>query len=541
MNTEKENLEKSDANQAEKRDGSIDEITAENSNATGEGSELAEDERVRPKRGFWVRKPALVAVSGILVIGLIAVGIWFLLFSNGTGESVPAPRNVSFSEGGDSSSAPPKGEQRITLTDAQLKSAKLEIVEIGETLQEAAASNATTGVVEANEYKETPVISLVGGVVRRINVDLGQFVRRGQTVAVISSEELAAAQSRHLSLRAEVGEVRNRYKRALTLSDVSEESRNELDKTTANLKSAVARNVEAKSNFERSKKLIEIGAISRRELEKTETAFEVSAANVEEAKKRLERAKRLLKINPARKNELDLFLSRLQKAEADLASSRERLIVLGLSARKVDALKSHKQINADLPIVSPVSGSVTERMVNRGEVISKNGAIAEVTDLSTVWVIGQVFERDLGKLRVRSGASITTDSYPGQLFRGNISYIDPNLDADTRTAQVRIEIPNPNQKLKIGMYVNVAYATLGGSEKTHPLVPKEAVQSIGSQKVLFEATDDPKSFILRPVRVAQQKSNAVAISEGIFVGDRVVTQGSFLLKAEWLKTNPATF
>ena len=90
------------------------------------------------------------------------------------------------------------------------------------------------------------------------------------------------------------------------------------------------------------------------------------------------------------------------------------------------------------------------------------------------------------------------------------------------------------------MYVNVAFALLGGSEKTAPLVPKEAVQTINGKKVVFLATDDPKVFLLREVRLAEEKDDAFPAIEGVFVGDKVVTTGSFLLRAEWLKTNPAT-
>ena len=124
-------------------------------------------------------------------------------------------------------------------------------------------------------------------------------------------------------------------------------------------------------------------------------------------------------------------------------------------------------------------------MVNNGEIIPANKELLKVTNLSTVWVIGQIYEKDLGKLRVGSGASVTTDAYPGQVFRGNITYIDPNLDQNTRTAQVRIELPNPDQKFKIGMYVNIALATVGGSENTVPTVPKEAVQNINNQTNSF--------------------------------------------------------
>ncbi len=483
------------------------------------------------------RKILIASILGVLLISVIGFAVWTFLLKGEEGKPVPAPRNTSF---GDANSGEklPAGEQKITLTDEQLKAAGLKIVEVGETLDAVALNETTTGVVKANEYKETPVISQVSGVVKSINANLGQFVRKGQTIAIVASQELADTQSKYLSMKAELDEAEKRYKRALSLSDISEESRNELDKTTATLKAAEAKLTEKKSNYERSKKLVEIGAISRRQLEVVTTELKVAEADVREAKNRFDRARELLKINPARKNEIDQFLTKVRNQQADIASVRAKLLVLGLSQQRVNALNSPKQISADLPIPSPISGTITERIANQNEVVSMNGKLAQITDLSTVWVIGQVYEKDLGKLRVGSGASITTDAYPGELFRGQISYVDPTLDTNTRTAQVRIEIANPNQKLKIGQYVNVAYASLGGSEKTAPLVPKEAVQTIGNQKIVFQATDDPKTFILRPLKISQEKDNAYPVIEGIFVGDKVVTDGSFLLRAEYLKTNP---
>ncbi len=521
MNNEKEHYE---------------EIPNENDLETQESGDEYEVVELTEKPKTSTRKILIVSVLGILLISIVSFAVWNLLLKSEEGKPVPAPRNTAFGDS-DSGENLPAGEQTITLTDEQLKAADFKIVTVGETLDAVAMQETTTGVIKANEYEQTPIISQVSGVVKSINADLGQFVQRGQTIAIVASEELADTQSKYLSMKAELNEAEKRYKRALSLSEISEESRNELDKQTANLKAAEAKLTEAKSNYERSKKLVVIGAISRRQLEVVTTELKVSEANVREAKNRFDRAKQLLNINPARKNEIDQFLTKVRNQEADIASVREKLLVLGLSKQRVNSLNSPSQISSNLPIPSPISGTITERIANQNEVISMNGKLAQVTDLSTVWVIGQVYEKDLGKLRIGSGASITSDAFPGELFRGQISYIDANLDESTRTAQVRIEIPNPNQRLKIGQYVNVAYSTLGGSEKTAPLVPKDAVQTIGNQKIVFQATDDPKTFILRPLKLGQEKENAYPVIEGIFVGDKVVTDGSFLLRAEWLKTN----
>src|SRR5439155_11803340 len=167
--------------------------------------------------------------------------------------------------------------------------------------------------------------------------------------------------------------------------------------------------------------------------------------------------------------------------------------------------------------------------------IEANKELMRVTDLSSIWVVGQVYEKDLATIRVGSGANITSDAYPGRVFRGRISYVDPKVDPATRTAQVRIELGNPGQMFKIGMYVNVAFASMGAAEKTMPVVPKDAVQTIGNQQYVFVASDNPNEFTLRAVRLGGASNGFYPVLEGLNAGDRVVTNGSFLLRAEWVK------
>ncbi len=495
---------------------------------------LGEPEEPRRK----ISKPMMAGALALIVV--VAFGAWYFFGGGSSGKPVATPKDTSFGRSNEGTSTALASDQKITLTDDQLKAAGLEFTTIGETLADVSATGSTAGVVQENEYGATPVISLVGGVVKEIYPELGEFVKRGETIAVVSSDELAAAESRYLSLKADLEEAEKRYQRAIKLSDISEESRNELDRTTANLRAAEAAIAEKRSNFERSKKLVDIGSVSKREHEKVTTDFETARANLVEAQNRFTRARKLLEIDPARNNEVDQYLTKVRNVQAETAAQRERLLVLGLPSEKIGALKSASQVSALLPIVAPIAGTVTDRKINRGEVVSANSEIVRVTDLSTVWVIGQVYEKDLGKIKTGSGASVRTDSYPGELFRGNVTYIDPSLDMKTRTAKARIELANPGGRLKIGMYVNVAYSMLGGSEKTSPLIPKAAVQTIGNSKVVFLATKEPNVFILREVRLAEERDGAFPALEGVFVGDKVVTNGSFLLRAEWLKTNSET-
>src|SRR6266699_1593919 len=403
------------------------------------------------------RTALVIAVAAIAIV-LGAIAAW-LLWPKQAGKPVPAPRSVSFEE---SPQNPTAGEQKLTLTPEQASSAQLKIETVDERPSSEAAGQMATGVVQANTYKETPVVSLVSGIVRSVGAELGKNVKRGQRVAVVFSNELADAQSRYLTAVATLDEHHRHHLRTM--------------------------------------KLVEIGAASRQDLE--------------------------------------MATSQYREAESNLANLRQKLLLLGMTAQRIDSLNSTSQISSEVTVPSPSSGTVTSRTVNPGEVIEANKEVMRVTDLSTVWVVGQVYEKDLATVRVGSGANVSSDAYPGRVFRGRVSYVDPKIDPATRTAQVRIELNNPGQMFKIGMYVNVAFGALGLAEKTTPVVPKSAVQSVSNQQTVFLTTDKSNEFVLRPVRLGPESNGFYPVLEGLSTGERIVIEGSFLLRAEWLKTHP---
>jgi membrane fusion protein, heavy metal efflux system len=407
------------------------------------------------------RNITVVAVVAFLVVAAVAFLLWLFIPRGGGGRPVPAPRSIGPDQTTNQASATP-GESTLTIGPELAQRAGIKIETVGERMSTEATGQQSTGVVQPNSYRETPVMSLVGGIVRSVGPELGQSVRKGQTVAVVSSNELAEAQTKYLAALAELDEHHKHHAR--------------------------------------TEKLVEIGAASREELE--------------------------------------MATSKLKAAESDVASLRQRLLLLGLSSQRVSALRSTSQISSEVSLPSPASGTVTSRTVNSGEVIEANKELLRVTDLSSVWVVGQVYEKDLGKIHIGSSASITTDAYPGRVFRGQVSYVDPKVDPQTRTAQARIELANPGQQLKIAMYVNVAFAALATAGSTVPVVPVAAVQNISNRQVVFAATSDPNVFAMRPVRVGPETNGYYAVLEGLSVGDRIITEGSFMLRAEWLKSHP---
>lgn len=476
-----------------------------------------------------------LAVIGAVVIG--ALGSWFLRGKQG-GTVVPAPRTVSFGDNTNQQTSETSGEQTVTIQPDQVEKIGLKIETVGETLSSEAMSVAATGVVQPNAYKETPVISLLGGVVRSVSGELGRNVNKGQSLAVIFSDELAASQSRYLALQTEAETARQNYERAARLVKISPASNAELDQALANLKTKEAELLEHHQHHQRLQKLLAIGAASREEFEMATTKLKTAEADVEAAKNRYDRALEVAEINPVSRSEFEQAAVKRQTAESDLATAKQRLLLLGLSLQRVNSLRSPSQITSEIALTAPVSGTITKRMVNQGEVVEANKELMRVTNLSSVWAIAQVYEKDLSLLREGSGASVTTDSYPGRLFRGHITYIDPNINQETRTAQVRVELENPGQLLKIGMYVNVAFGSMGTAERTMPMIPASAVQNMNDKQVVFVVTEKPNVFTVKQVRLGKENNGQFIVLEGLNVGDKIVADGSFLLRAELLKQMP---
>jgi len=480
----------------------------------------------------------LIAASALAIVAVALLAAWYLLLrsNNQAGKPVPAPRSINIEQ---SATDTTNGRQTLTIAPEQIGKAGIKTAIVGEQISSEIGDTLATGVVQANAYRETPVISLTGGIVRRTPAELGENVQSGQTVAVIFSNEFAEAQSRYVALLTEIDNARKNYERTQKLVRINQPGRTEFDQATAQLKTAEAMLEEHHKHHERTIKLVRIGASSREELEQATTKLKTAEAEAVAARERLERAQQLLDINPNTRSESEEAANKLRNAESELASVRQKLLLYGASPQKINSLRSASQVSSEIAVAAPISGTVTSRAINQGEVIESNKELMRVTDLSSVWVIAQIYEKDLARLRTGSGASVTTDAYPNRVFRGQVTYIDPRLDENSRTAQVRVEVENPNRALKIGMYVRAAFGSLGQAEQTAPTIPASAVQNLGSQQVVFIGTAESNVFEMRPVRLGAETNGQHQVLEGLNVGDKIVAEGSFLLRAEWLKQHPS--
>ena len=188
-------------------------------------------------------------------------------------------------------------------------------------------------------------------------------------------------------------------------------------------------------------------------------------------------------------------------------------------------------MSATTTVPAPIDGVVTERGANVGLNVDTATKLFTVVDLSTVWIVANVYEKDFSLVRVGSAVALTTLARPELTLRGRVAYIDPQVSADTRTAKARIEVPNPGGELRLGMYADVVVAGASGASTLR--VPRSAVQNVGDRTVVYLANPkDPGKFIEREVRLGPSSGEQVEVVSGVKPGDVVVTEGSFFVRAE---------
>ena len=405
--------------------------------------------------------PAVVfAVIALLALG---AGSTYLFMPRFSGPGQPMQDRAS-PAGGDSSARVPPPDVVVAISMEAMKRAGIETVPV--TSSAAGASTVRIpGTVEPNAYKQVVVTPLVSGRVTRVLAELGDQVKRGQTLLQVFSPELADAQTRYLSAKAEL-----------------EAHEQELARTS---------------------KLLVLGAASQQESERLHAEHAAKLAGVQ--------------------------------------SLRSRLVLLGMPIASIDALSPGGAVESTTDVPAPIDGVVTERAANIGLNVDTATKAFTVVDLTSVWVVGALYERDWSRVRVGSAASVTTSASPGLARQGRVSYIDPQVSAETRTARVRVEVPNPRQELRLGMYADIEVAATGNRQAV--MVPRSAVQNVGDRQVMYVANpSEPSTFTEREVHLGEASGEQVEVVSGVQPGDQVVSKGSFFVRAERerLGLRPAT-
>jgi Cu(I)/Ag(I) efflux system membrane fusion protein/cobalt-zinc-cadmium efflux system membrane fusion protein len=211
-----------------------------------------------------------------------------------------------------------------------------------------------------------------------------------------------------------------------------------------------------------------------------------------------------------------------------LSSATERLKHWGIPERELQELEESGQVKREMEVDSPASGFIVERSALPNMYVQPGTKLYSVADLSTVWVYAQIFQDDLGRVKLGDSAGITVDSYPGRTFTGRVSFISPQLDQATRTARVRVEIPNPDKNLSLGMFVNVNLELSMGRQL---VIPASGVYQSGTRQIAFLDRGDGH-FEPREIEAGPRAGDDFIVTKGLKAGERIVTSANFLIDSE---------
>jgi len=214
--------------------------------------------------------------------------------------------------------------------------------------------------------------------------------------------------------------------------------------------------------------------------------------------------------------------------EGLVQSARQRLQLFGVKDSQIAELEKAGKPTIRLPIYTPLSGVVIEKLVQQGQYVNMGDMLFNIADLSVVWVELEVYENEFRNIRLGQKVEIRSQSYPGKPLTGRVAYIYPFLDPKTRTVKVRVEMPNPGMKLKPDMFVNATVKVPLGSAIVAPIT---AVIDTGKRKVVW-VESSPGMFEPRDVQVGQQTDDQIQILSGVKAGEKVAVSGGYLIDSE---------
>ncbi len=209
-------------------------------------------------------------------------------------------------------------------------------------------------------------------------------------------------------------------------------------------------------------------------------------------------------------------------------SAKRRLLLWDITGEQIAALEKSGKTRTEMTIDAPLSGIVLEKMVLDGAYIVPGMNLYKIADLSTVWIIADVYEYEVPLVKVGQQARVTLPYSSGEVLRATVSFINPVLDPMTRTVKVRIAVKNPGLVLKPDMFVNVEIMTSSGSRL---VIPRSAVLDSGTRQIVY-VEKEPGVFEMRTVTLGLRGENEVEVLKGIKKGERVVTSGNFLIDSE---------
>ena len=234
----------------------------------------------------------------------------------------------------------------------------------------------------------------------------------------------------------------------------------------------------------------------------------------------------------ARQNQKEVGHSTIPGVASGAASlldaAVERLKQWQVPQSEIDRLRSTGEVGQEIEIDSPVSGYITERKAYPSTAVQPDLRLYAIADLSTVWVNAQVFQNDLGEVKIGAPATITADTYPGRAFTGRVDFIYPDVDMATRTARVRVVLQNPEPPLSPGMFVKVSLKSPMGEQL---VIPASGVLQSGTRQIAF--VDHGDGYLEpREVQLGMRVGDDFVVLKGLKAGEQIVTSANFLIDSE---------
>ncbi|MDO9012337.1 MAG: efflux RND transporter periplasmic adaptor subunit [Gallionella sp.] len=335
----------------------------------------------------------------------------------------------------------------LTLSTEEAQKAGIKVQKLA--LQEKAEQLVVTATIQANQDKLAHVGPRVPGRVVKVNANLGDRVKPGQTLAMLDSIELGEARSNYLQASSEAGVTQASFERAQRLN---------------------ADNIIPEKDYLRAR-------------------------------------------------------ADHEKARAGLRAASEKLRMLGVDPEK--------QSGSVFQLVAPFAGTIIEKKAVLGELATPDKLLFTVADLSVLWIETDLFEKDLGKVKVGAQATVIISAYPGEVFKGRLTYISNTVNKETRTIKARVEVPNLDGRLKPEMFATAAINTTGASAKAL-IVPEDTVLLLQGQPTVFVA--ESGGFKPRAVEVGERAQGYAVLKSGVAAGESVVVSGAYALKARLLKS-----
>ncbi len=269
------------------------------------------------------------------------------------------------------------------------------------------------------------------------------------------------------------------------------------------------------------------------ELDQTWADYIKALGKVELVRKNLLREETLFEKKVAPEKDVLRARQELGEAEADLNLAKERFRLLGVDISKFGSSKDNGN-HPLVPLTTPVSGVVLEKTVTQGEMVNSEKTLFAVADLSTLWVVIDVYEKDISRLRLGTGVKVSVTAFPEKTFKGKIAYISDVVDEKTRTEKARVTIDNSSGLLKPGMFASVMIEAAGSGTERLIAVPEETVIIDGTKRYVFVQTA-PEKFQRKEIETGRSLGNKMEVKSGLKEGEPVAVKGAFILKSELKK------